>query len=256
MLQMMLATLREGVEAFLIVAIIAAVLRKTGRHVLVQAVAWGTACAVVLSCGLGVFLSQWAVVPLNEGLLALVAAALVLSMVAMMARASRTLRAEIGARVDAAAARPGIAAWIGVFALTLLMVTREGMELAFVTAALAANEGGAALAAGALAGILLAAGLAAAWARYGHRVPLGPFFQATSIFLVLFAIQLVFYAFHEFTEAGVVPWIDNAYWHASTESLAEGDAAQIVTAALVLVPLAWVARASARRRPVRPRPTS
>ena len=247
MLAMLLSTFREGVEAFLIVAIVAAYLKKTGRSSLLSAAGWGAAGAVALSCALGVFLAEWAVVPLHEGVLALVAAALVLSMVAMMARSARHMRAEIGERIDSVAARPGASAWLGVFAFTLLMITREGMELAFITAAIARSEGAGALVSGALGGIAAAALLAAAWVRWGHRVNLAAFFQATSIFLVLFAIQLVFYAFHEFTEAGVLP-LDNAYWHLATENWAEGTGAQAITGALLAVPLGWLAWDTVRAR--------
>jgi high-affinity iron transporter len=238
--QMLVATLREGIEAFLIVAIAAAYLSRTGRAALLPAVWWGTAVAAVASIVLGVALAEWAVVPLHEGILALVAAALVLSMVMFMIRASKRMRAEIGAKLEAAAASPGAGAWLGVFAFTLVMVTREGMEMAFITAALSRNEGSGPLVAGALGGIVLAAGLAWAWMRYGRRIDLALFFQATSIFLVLFAVQLVFYAFHEFTEANVVPGIDNAYWHVATEDWAEGTVGELATAALVLVPLGWL----------------
>jgi high-affinity iron transporter len=43
------------------------------------------------------------------------------------------------------------------------------------------------------------------WAHYGHRVHVKRFFQVTGLFLLLFAIQIVFYAIHEFSEAGVLP---------------------------------------------------
>lgn len=247
--QMLLATLREGIEAFLIVAIAATYLARTGRGALLPAVWWGTAAAGLASIVLGVLLAEWAVAPLHEGLLALAAAVLVLSMVIFMLKAARRMRAQIGEKLEAAARRPRVAAWLGVFALTLLMITREGMEMAFITAALSKTEGSASLVAGALAGIVLAAGLAGAWLRYGRRVDLGAFFQATSIFLVLFALQLLLYAFHEFTEANAIPGIDNASWHLATEDLAEGTIAQVATAALVLVPLAWIGWSVARRRP-------
>lgn len=81
--------------------------------------------------------------------------------------------------------------------------------------------------------------------RYGHRVNLTLFFQVTSIFLVLFALQLVLYAFHEFTEAGALP-LDNAYWHGATEEWAEGAYANAISIALVLIPLAWLAYAAFR----------
>jgi high-affinity iron transporter len=113
------------------------------------------------------------------------------------------------------------------------------MELAFVAASLVGQTQAAELLIGAAGGVLLAAALAAAWIRYGHRVDLGLFFQVTSIFLVLFALQLLFYAFHEFTEANALP-IDNAYWHLATEEWAEGAYAQVFSVLLVLAPLAWL----------------
>jgi high-affinity iron transporter len=238
---MLVVTLREGIEAFLIVAIAAAYLKKTGRGALLPAIWWGTGTAVLLSCVLGVFLAEWAVVPLHEGILALVAAALVLSMVAVMLRAAKRMRADIGARLEAHAARPGAAAWLGVFLFAVLMITREGMEVAFITASLVRQSLPGELVAGALLGVLLAALLASAWVRYGQRVDLGLFFQVTSIFLALFALQLLFYALHEFTEANAIPLIDNPAWHVATEDWAEGTRADILSMVLVAAPLAWLA---------------
>jgi high-affinity iron transporter len=238
--QMLVVTMREGIEAFLIVAIAAAYLRKTGRDALLPAVWWGGVAAVLLSVVLGAFLAEYAVTPLYEGVLALLAAALVISMVVYMLRTARHLRREIGERLERAAAKPGAGAWLGVFLFVLLMITREGMELAFVAASLAGQAETAHLLLGAAAGVLLAAGLAGAWIRYGHRVDLALFFQVTSIFLVLFALQLLFYAFHEFTEANALP-IDNAYWHLATEEWAEGTYAQIFSVILIVAPLAWLA---------------
>ena len=245
--QMLVVTLREGIEAFLIVAIAAAYLRKTGRAALLPAVWTGTGVAAALSLVIGVYLAENVVTPLREGVLACVAAALVVSMVVYMMRAARHLRARIGERIETAARKTGAAAWLGVFAFTVLMITREGMEMAFITAAISKNEGSGALVAGALGGVALAGGLAWAWARFGQRVNLALFFQATSIFLLLFSAQLVLYAFHEFTEAGVLP-IDNAYWHVATEEWAEGSYAQLFSVLLVLAPLAWIAGAAWRSR--------
>jgi high-affinity iron transporter len=237
--QILVVTMREGIEAFLIVAIAAAYLRKTGRGTLLPAVWWGTGAAVLLSIVLGTLLAQYAVTPLYEGVLALIAAALVISMVVYMLRTAKHLHREIGTRLEAAVTRPGAAAWLGVFLFVLLMVTREGMELAFVTASLAGQADTAHLLVGAAGGVLLAAALALAWMRYGHRVDLALFFQVTAIFLVLFALQLLFYSFHEFTEANVLP-LDNAYWHLATEEWAEGTYAQAFSAILIAAPLAWL----------------
>lgn len=239
--QMLVVTLREGIEAFLIIAIAVAYLRKTARASLLPAVWWGTATALLLSVALGAFLAEYALTPLHEGVLALVAAALVLTMVIYMLTAAKGMRAQIGRKLEAAAVRPGAAAWFGVFLFVVLMVTREGMEMAFITASLIGQVEAAALVLGAIAGALLAALLAAAWARWGHRVNLGLFLQVTAIFLALFALQLLLYAFHEFTEANALPGIDNAYWHLATEEWAEGTYAKIYTGLLVLMPLFWLA---------------
>ncbi len=239
MLQMLIFTLREGIEAFLIVAIAVTYLRKTGRTLLLPAVWWGTALAVLLSLVLGVFLAEAAVQPIWEALLALVAAAFVISMVVYMLKHAKQLRGEMGARLELAAQSAG--AWIGVFVVVLLMVTREGMEMAFIAATLARQAESISLFWGALVGIALAASLAWAWSRYGHRVNLGLFFQVTSIFLILFALQLCVYAFHEATEANVLP-IDNSYWHIATEPYGpEGTYGAMLTYALVLLPGLWLA---------------
>jgi len=244
--QMMVVTLREGIEMFLIVAIAAAYLRKTGRPELLPAVGWGTATAILASTVLGVWLAEVAVLPFWQGVLAVIAAVLVISMVVYMLKAARHMRAEIGQKLEAAAQKPGAGAWLGVFLFTVLMITREGMEYAFVAAALARQGDSAELIAGGVLGLLAAAILAAAWARYGHRVNLALFFQVTSIFLVLFAAQLVLYGFHEFTEANALPFIDNAHWHLATEEWAEGHYANWISLALVVIPLLWLAYAALR----------
>ncbi len=239
--QILLVTLREGIEMFLIVAIAAAYLRKTGRAALLPAVAWGTATAVVASVVLGVWLAEVAVLPKWESLLALVAAVLVISMVIYMLRAAKEMRRQIGARLEAAAQRPDGAARLGVFLFVVLMITREGMETAFITASLFRQTDTAHFIWGAFAGLALAALLAWAWSRYGHRVDLGLFFRVTSVFLLLFAVQLLVYSFHEATEANLLP-IDNAYWHLATEPYGpEGEYGALLTYALVLVPAAWLA---------------
>ncbi|HEY3076508.1 MAG TPA: iron permease, partial [Burkholderiales bacterium] len=67
------------------------------------------------------------------------------------------------------------------------------------------------------------------------------FFRVTSVFLLLFAVQLIIYAFHEATEANLLP-LDNAYWHLATEPYGpEGEYGALLTYALVLVPAAWLA---------------
>lgn len=242
--QILLVTLREGIEMFLIVAIAAAYLTKTGRRALISAVGWGTGVALLVSVALGVGLAEVAVTPKWESLLALIAAVLVISMVVYMLSAAKHLRRHIGEKLDVAAARPGRGAWLGVFLFVVLMITREGMETAFLTASLFRQTETQHFVLGALVGLAAAAAVAWGWVRYGQRVNLRLFFNVTSIFLVLFALQLVIYAFHEATEGGLLP-LDNAYWHMATEPYGpEGQYGAMLTYALVLVPAAWLAWAA------------
>jgi high-affinity iron transporter len=246
--QILLVTLREGIEMFLIVAIAAAYLRRTGRAALLPAVAWGTATAVAASAVLGVWLAEVAVLPKWEALLALVAAVLVISMVLYMLSAAKRMRREIGARLEAAARRPGAGAWLAVYLFVVLMITREGMETAFITASLFRQTETELFVWGAVAGVLLAAALAWAWTRYGQRVDLSLFFRVTSVFLLLFAFQLIVYAFHEATEANLLP-LDNAYWHIATEPYGpEGEYGAVLTYALILIPAGWLGLSALRTR--------
>ena len=248
MAQILLVTLREGIEMFLIVAIAAAYLRQTGRAGLVAAVKWGTVAAIAASLVLGVWLAEIAVTPKAESLLALIAALLVISMVVYMLRAAKHLRREIGKRLEAAAARPGAGAWLAVFFFVVLMITREGMETAFITASLFRQTETAHFVVGALAGVVLAGALAVAWSHYGRRIDLALFFRVTSVFLVLFAVQLVIYSFHEATEGNLLP-LDNAYWHLATEPYGpEGEYGALLTYALVLIPAAWLGVSAMKAR--------
>ena len=244
MIQTLLVTLREGIEMFLIVAIAASYLRKTGRASLLSAVGWGTGTAVVASITLGVWLAEFAATPLWESVLSAVAAVLVISMVVYMLRAARTMRRHIDARLESAAVRQGAGAWLGVFLFVVVMIIREGVETAFITASLFQQTEAAQFVFGGVCGLALAATLAWAWSRYSHRVDLPLFFRVTSVFLVLFAVQLLVYAFHEATEANLLP-IDNAYWHVASEPYGpEGEYGAFLTYALVLVPAAWLLVAS------------
>jgi high-affinity iron transporter len=157
--QILLVTLREGIEMFLIVAIAATYLTKTGRRALVPAVGWGTGTALLASVILGVWLAEVAVTPAWESALALIAAVLVISMVVYMLSAAKHLRRHIGDKLDVAAARPGRGAWIGVFLFVVLMITREGMETAFLAASLFRQNESQHFVLGVLGGLLAAAAI-------------------------------------------------------------------------------------------------
>ena len=240
MLQAFVITLREGLEAFLIIAISLAYLRKTGRRSLVPAVHWGIAASIVLSIGAGVLLSRAANQALWEGILALVAAVLVASLTVHMLRAGKKLKKEIEGRLEASSRRTGASAFAGVFLFTLLMITREGMETALLMNALLFQVRSMQIIAGAVAGTLVAAFVAWMWSMYGHRVNLSRFFQVTAVFLLVFVVQLLIYGFHELTEANLFP--GSEVWHDRTEAYGpDGVYGQYLTYLLVLLPVAWLA---------------
>jgi high-affinity iron transporter len=242
-LSILIITMREGIEAFLIVAITAGILRQTGRAALLPALYWGTAVAVVASFIASVFFAQAENKPLWEGILAAAATVMVAAMTLYMWKRARTMRASIGAKIDAAAQdQPTRTAWWGVFLFVLLMIVREGMETALLLSTLFLQQGDRDLLVGGLLGVAGAALLASAWIRYGRRINLGRFFQITAIFLLVFTLQLVIYTLHEFFEAGVVPLLDNEFWHAATEPYGpEGVYGEWLTYFMVLIPACWLA---------------
>ncbi|MEO8740998.1 MAG: FTR1 family protein, partial [Casimicrobiaceae bacterium] len=123
MLQILVITLREGIEAFLIVAITAGILRQTGRAALLPALYWGTGCAVVVSMIASVFFAQAENKPLWEGILAGAATIMVASMTIYMWRTARTMRAQIGAKIaQATDNKPSRTAWWALFFFVMLMI--------------------------------------------------------------------------------------------------------------------------------------
>ena len=243
MLQAFVITLREGLEAFLIVAISLAYLKKTGRASLIPAVHWGIAGSVFLSIVAGVLFARAANQALWEGLLALVAGVLVASLTVHMWRAGRRMKGAIEARLEASSARLGWGAFMGVLGFTLLMITREGMETALLMNTLVFSVGAPSIIGGAASGTVVAAAIAWLWSKYGYRVNLTRFFQVTAIFLLVFVVQLFIYGFHELTEANIIAPL--GAWHDATEPFGpDGVYGQYLTYMLVLLPLAWLAVSS------------
>lgn len=247
MLQAFVITLREGLEAFLIIAISLAYLKKTGRRGLIPAVHWGIGVSVFVSIAAGVAFARASNQALWEGILAIVAAVLVASLTVHMWRAGKRMKSEIEGRLEASSMKSGTAAFLGVFGFTLLMITREGMETALLMNALIFQVKSAQIIGGAVAGTGVSAGIAWLWSRYGHRVNLAKFFQATAVFLFVFVFQLLIYGFHELTEANVFA-IDQ-WWHDITEPYGpDGVYGQYLTYLLVALPIAWLAISSFARR--------
>jgi len=245
--QALVITLREGFEAFLIVAISLAYLRKSGRARLIPAVHWGIAAAIGASVLGGYALFNAPNQELLDGPLALVAAASVTWMIVHMWRAGRRMKGDIEGRLKSSSVKPGTAAFTGVFLFTLLMVSREGMESALLLMQL---RGTLYLALGATAGLVGAAGIAWLWSRFGHRVNLALFFQVTAIFLFVFVVQLVIRGTHEMSEQNYLPF--SQIIHERTESWGpDSPFGHLLTYLLVILPLGWLLlKALFSRRPV------
>lgn len=249
MIPALIIVFREGFEAFLIVAITFAYLRKTGRDWLRPAVWWGIGVSVIASFALGYFLQQLNQ-PLWEGILALVAAVLVISFVIHIWRVAPTMKRDMEAKLERQAAQgSSAAAWLGVFGFTLLMVTREGMETALML--IQVRQGRFWL--GCALGLAAAAAMSWVWAHYGHRIDIRRFFQVTGLFLLLFAVQIVFYAIHEFSEAEILP--NSEAIHLATEPYsADGRYSLWIMFGMVAVCGLWLAGVTALDRMKESRP--
>ena len=249
--QAFVITLREGLEAFLIVAISVSYLRKSGRAPLTVAVHWGIVAALAVSAFGGYLLFHAANQEWLDGPLALVAAVSVTWMTVQMWRSGRRMKGDIEGRLQPS--HLGAGPFVGVFLFTLLMVSREGMETALLLMQLKETVH---LAIGAVAGILGAGAVAWLWSRYGHRLNLALFFQVTAIFLFVFVVQLVIQSAHEMAEQHFLPY--SAIIHDRTEAWGpDSDFGHLLTYLLVVLPLAWLLLTSVfSKRPVLQPPSS
>ncbi|SOZ17545.1 FTR1 family protein [Cupriavidus taiwanensis] len=255
MFSMLMVTFREGVEAFLIAAVTLTFLQKTGRLHLVSAAKTGILAALLLSAVLGLVLHRLGgMSPFAEAWLALLAGTLVVSCTWHMLKHGKAIAGEIRNRLAKVPDKKTAGPWLAVFAFMLLMVGREGVEAATMIASLSAGAATGHLALGGALGLICAGALAWAWTQYGRRVNLSLFFQVTAIFMVLFSVQLAIYSVHEFSEAGVLPFVDNVYWHEMTEPFGpEGVYGIWLSYGLVLVPLAFLVAARLNgRKPLVP----
>jgi high-affinity iron transporter len=248
MLQAFVITLREGLEAFLIVAISLAYLRKSGRHELVPAVRWGIALSILISIGGALLFQRAANHALWEAILCLVAAVSVASLTVHMWRTARRIKREIEGHLHSSTMKTGAAAFAGVFLFTLLMITREGMETALLMGTLLFQVQSISVITGAAIGTAIAAFVAWLWSHYGHRVNLALFFQVTAVFLLVFVVQLLIYGFHELMEANIFPHSEPLHW--ATEPYGpDGIYGQYLTYMLVMLPLGWLVFSMMFHRP-------
>jgi len=205
MLQALTITLREGVEAALIVGITLVYLDKIGRSQLRRQVYAALAAAVLASVAGAALLARarWNQ-DLFEGWVMLAAALFVVSMIIFMARAARTLKGQIEGRVGRLAGS-GTLGTAGLFLFVFLLVLREGVETVLILSAVSLNTSELLSFTGTLVGVALAVVFGVMFVKGTLRIHLPTFFKVTSVILLLVAAQLVVSGLHELSENGVLP---------------------------------------------------
>src|ERR1700681_269845 len=213
MLQAFIITLREGVEAALIVGITLAYLAKIGRNDLRKSVYAALAAAFAGSIAVAVALSRlnWTQ-DIFEGWVMLVAAVFVVAMIVFMMKTGRKLKGDIESKVGLFArgdagggdARGGDA-WIGLFLFVFLMVLREGVETVLILSAVTLNSNELMSFIGTVVGVVVAILFGVMFVKGSVKINLQKFFRVTTAILFLVAAQLVVSGLHELSENGVLP---------------------------------------------------
>jgi len=203
MLQAFIVTLREGVEAALIVGITLAYLTKIGRPDLRKPVYAGLVAAFVGSIGLAILLSrtQWNQ-DIFEGWIMLAAAFFVVTMIVFMMRTGRKLKGEIEGKLGRLA---GEGSGFGLFLFVFLMVLREGAETVLTLAGVSLTSTELLSFLGTLAGVIVAIIFGVMFVKGSVRINLQKFFRVTTVILVFVAAQLIVSGLHELSENGVLP---------------------------------------------------
>ncbi len=206
MLSSFLIALREGVEAALVVGIVLVYLNRTGRSFLVRWVWGGVAAAVVSSLAIAIALERFNISEDGfEGVMLLVAAVFVVTMIVWMNRVARHLKKEIELRVEKHAAKSEFSAGVGLATFVFLMVVREGAELALILRAVELSSEGLAVWIGTSLGLCVAVAVGWFFFQGTLKISLGKFFSATSTILILVAVQLALTGVHELSEAMWLP---------------------------------------------------
>jgi FTR1 family protein len=203
MLQAFIVTLREGVEAALIVGITLAYLAKIGRPELRKPVYAALVSAFLGSIGVAVVLSRthWNQ-DIFEGWIMLAAAFFVVTMIIFMMKTGRKLKGQIEGKVGLLAGR---GSWFGLFLFVFLMVLREGVETVLILSAVSLNSTELLSFLGTLLGVMVAILFGVMFVKGSVRINLQKFFRVTTVILFFVAAQLIIAGLHELSENGVLP---------------------------------------------------
>ena len=248
-LESFVVVLREGIEISLVVGILVAYLRRTGRSAYSRHVFLGLGAAAFTSVIGAVLVRHLGIAaegPAVEGVLMFLAAALVASLVFWMWRTGRTLKARLEQRLESLVAEATLGeisgrAAFGVFGLAFVMVLREGVETVLFLAALAGTESGRPLwtVIGACLGLALAGLFGIVLIRGSRRLRLTRFFAVTGLVLLILVVKLLAGGLHEFMEAGLVP--ASHAWEEVLEIFTHRTTSLVILLLLVAAPLGLVA---------------
>ena len=211
-----LITLREGLEAALIVAIVLGYLRTVGRSDRSGWVAAGALAgvAVSLAVGAGVYVAvgelEGRAEQFTEGIIALVAVGVLTWMIFWMRRQARTIGSDLRGQVDRALATGAV---LGLVSITFVGVLREGIETSLFLMAVVFDSGAISTLTGALAGITAAVAIGYGFYQGSQRVNLRVFFQITGGLIILFAAGLFGKAVHELQEVGAIDTVLAPVWN-------------------------------------------
>ena len=217
-----LITLREGLEAALIVAIVMAYLRQLGQTRQFGAVFAGALAGVGVSivAGTAIYLAvgelEGRAEEITEGIIALVAVAVLTWMIFWMRRQARTMGRELRERVDQALATGAV---LGLATIVFVGVVREGLETALFLLAVVFDSGAVSTATGAFAGLAVAIVLGYGIYRGGQRINLRLFFQITGGLIIIVAAGLFGKGVHELQEAGAFGSAFSPVWDVESNAI-------------------------------------
>jgi|SRR5659263_3852 len=202
MFETLTITLREGIEAALVIGIILAYLGKTNKEALKKYVYAGIIAAVVGSIAtalaIQMLLAEWS--EFMEGLMFFIAAFFLGTMLIWMHRTSKHIREDVEVDIESAFDKSQA---FGVLALTFFMIYREGAEIVLFLSA-TAKEASAATALEGATGLALAVLFGYLFIKGSFKIDLGKFFKITSVMLVMIIFQLIIGGIHEWSEVGII----------------------------------------------------
>ena len=203
MLQAFIITLREGVEAALIIGIVLAYLAKIGRPDLRVPVYYGLFSAFLASLGFAVLLSRtnWNQ-DIFEGWVMLAAAFFVGTMIVFMMRTAKHLKSDIESKVGSLV---GNSSSLGLFVFVFLLVLREGVETVLTLFGVTLDSGELMSFLGTLLGVCVSVAFGIMFVKGSVRIDLRKFFKVTTVILWFVAAQLLVSGLHELSENGVLP---------------------------------------------------